>query len=152
MAEETMDPKNEGKIRKMKSSDFKAAKAARVAKSSKAPAPKAQAPARTPARTPAKAKKPSKVEFVRSLPRDMKAKDVVEKAKAAGLKITPAYVYVIRSSARGEAPKAAGRKQGYPVSVNEREFRKMLMEIGVPRARVIVNEVEARLNELINGR
>ncbi len=48
----------------------------------------------------------SKAEFVRGLPPTLPAKEVVEKAKEAGLKLTTAYVYVIRSQAR------TGRKKG----------------------------------------
>jgi hypothetical protein len=49
----------------------------------------------------------SKAEFVRGLPENMPAKHVVEKAKEAGLKLTTAYVYVIRSQARTGGKKSS---------------------------------------------
>ncbi len=42
----------------------------------------------------------TKADFVRALPESMPAKEIVEKAKDAGLELTTAYVYVIRSQAR----------------------------------------------------
>ena len=49
----------------------------------------------------------SKAEFVRGLPQTMPAKQVVEKAKESGLKLTTAYVYVIRSQARTGGKKSS---------------------------------------------
>lgn len=54
------------------------------------------------------AKVPNKSEFVRSLPADMPAGDVVAKAAAAGLKLSAKHVYVIRSLEKKRAAKAAG--------------------------------------------
>jgi len=64
-----------------------------------------------------KASKPekplTKTAFVRSLPSDMPAKDVIEKAKDKGLKLTEAYVYEIRSTAnRGSKKKKSAAKKG----------------------------------------
>jgi len=44
--------------------------------------------------------KPTKTSFVLSLPRDLPAAEVVEKAKAAGIKLTENYVHKIRSKAK----------------------------------------------------
>ncbi len=56
----------------------------------------------------------SKAEFVRGLPENMPAKHVVEKAKEAGLELTTAYIYVIRSQAR------TGGKKSSPSVVAQR--------------------------------
>ena len=47
--------------------------------------------------------KTSKAAFVRRLSRSLTAKQVVQKAKAAGIKLSTAYVYVLRSKAGGAA-------------------------------------------------
>jgi hypothetical protein len=48
-----------------------------------------------------KGEKPiTKTAFIKSLPKDMPAKEVVAKAKAKGIELTDAYVYNIRGSAK----------------------------------------------------
>ena len=62
----------------------------------------------------------NKTKFVMGLPRDLSAKQVVEKAKQQGITITEAHVYKIRSTAKskpaGKAPGKPGRppKSGAP--------------------------------------
>ena len=51
-------------------------------------------------------KSTNKSAFIRGLPADMPAADVVAKAKADGFSLTPAFVYAVRSKAKG---KPAGR-------------------------------------------
>lgn len=46
------------------------------------------------------AKKQTKAAFVRSLPRTMSAKDVIAKGKAAGMSLSAAHVYAIRSGSK----------------------------------------------------
>jgi hypothetical protein len=165
-------------------------------------------------------KTPNKSAFIRSLPGDMPAVDVVAKAKAAGLKISPAFVYAIRSKSRSKGkgakgsgakrgPKpangkqsasefvrsqpgsmkasevvAAGAKQGIKFSTNlvyavrsskkpggsrggrrgpgrraaaggdgggESTFRQMALDLGIARARQILDGLETKLRELISG-
>jgi hypothetical protein len=60
---------------------------------------------------------PNKSAYVRSLPTDMPAKDVVEHAKAKGMKLSVEYVYSIRAAAKTtakRAPKAAPKRRGRP--------------------------------------
>jgi hypothetical protein len=52
-----------------------------------------------------KSRGPSKTAFVLGLPADMSARDAVAKAKDSGLVISEAYVYKIRSSAKGGSSK-----------------------------------------------
>jgi len=63
----------------------------------------------------------SKSAFVRGLPASMPAKEVVAKAKAAGLALSDRYVHVIRSIAKraarnGHAALKAPRRGGRPIS------------------------------------
>lgn len=69
-------------------------------------APKAASTATTEA-APAAVKKQSKTSFVLSLPSEMPAKDVVAKAKEAGISLTEKAVYKTRYLARNKAPRAA---------------------------------------------
>jgi hypothetical protein len=66
-------------------------------------------------------KSPSKSAFVRGLPASMPAKEVVAKAKAAGLTLSDRYVHVIRSIAKraaknGHAVAQGPRRGGRPIS------------------------------------
>ena len=62
-----------------------------------------------------KSKSPNKSAFVRSLPADMSAKDVVAKAKAGNIVLTENYVYTIRSAAKNKSKKGGtGRGPGRP--------------------------------------
>jgi hypothetical protein len=68
--------------------------------------------------------KPSKSAFVRGLPATLPAKEVVAKAKAAGLTLSDRYVHVIRSIAKraarqgtvGASSSKAARRGGRPIS------------------------------------
>ncbi len=164
-------------------------------------------------------KTPNKSAFIRSLPASMPAADVVAKAKAANLKLTPAFVYAIRSKSRNKSssgakrgPKpatgkpsasefvrsqpasmkasevvAAGAKQGIKFSTNlvyairssgskpgaarggrrgrgrgravaagggghhETTFRQLALNLGIARAREVLDSLETKLRELISG-
>ncbi len=87
---------------------------------------------------------PSKVAFVRALPDTLSAREVSEKAKAAGLKITPGYVYEIRSSAKRRSAKAG------PAAPTSRDaaFRKMVLDLGLERAKALLAQVETALKAL----
>jgi hypothetical protein len=50
----------------------------------------------------------NKTQFVKSLSKDLSAKEVVKKAKDAGIVISEAYVYTIRSAAGRAKKKSAG--------------------------------------------
>lgn len=93
----------------------------------------------------------TKSSFVRSLPSDMPAKDVVAAAKKQGIKgLTDRYVYVIRSSDKarartGRPPAGEGRKRGRRSSErgSEATLRRAIAELGLSAARQIFREVEA---------
>jgi len=86
------------------------------------------------------AKTPSKSAFVRGLPASMPAKEVVAKAKAAGLTLSDRYVHVIRSIAKraarvGHAVEKAPRRGGRPIS-SKRTFV-LSLPASLPAAEVI---------------
>ena len=66
----------------------------------------------------------TKTAFIRSLPIDMPARDVVDRAKAAGLSVAESYVYEIRSTSKragnagtakgARASKSSATKRGKP--------------------------------------
>lgn len=82
----------------------------------------------------------SKSAFVRGLPASMPAKEVVAKAKAAGLTISDRYVHVIRSIAKraarnGHTALKAPRRGGRPIS-SKRTFV-LSLPASLPAAEVI---------------
>jgi chemotaxis protein histidine kinase CheA len=152
----------------------------RPAKAPAAKAPAAKAPAaKAPEAPKADADKgegaQSKAGFVRSLPRTMPVKDVVAKAKAAGLEISEKYVYGIRADAKpapakssakpakkaAPAPKKAqapaAKKPAAPAaevasgSPREAQLRRLVLELGIARSRKVLDEMEQRLEALIRG-
>ena len=88
----------------------------------------------------------AKSDFVRSLDRAIPAAEVVALAQRRGMKLTAGFVYNIRSSANlksngngvSRKPKAAANAQGA-----EAVLRSAIAQIGLARAREILEEVEA---------
>jgi hypothetical protein len=85
-------------------------------------------------------KLPSKSAFVRGLPPSMPAKEVVAKAKTAGLALSDRYVHVIRSIAKraarsGQGGAKAPRRGGRPIS-SKRTFV-LGLPASLPAAEVI---------------
>jgi len=114
-----------------------------------------------------KSAKPTKASFVRAIPTTVPAKEVVAKAKAAGMTLSEKHVYVIRSDAKKRsAKKKGGAAKGNAGtstvaakavsssggSANETNFRKLVLALGIPKSRSLVSDVERRLNQLISGR
>jgi len=89
----------------------------------------------------------SKADFVRGLPAAMPAKEVVDKAKEAGLKLTTAYVYVIRSQARTSGKK----KPAEPRVSKDAEARLIAAasELGLTRSIEILSREKARVVRLL---
>jgi hypothetical protein len=93
----------------------------------------------------------AKSEFVRSLDRDLSAAEVVALAQKKGLKLTAAFVYNIRSAdartRRGSASGGSLGKNGNrsaPLLTGspEAQLRAAIAQIGLARARQILQEVE----------
>jgi hypothetical protein len=81
----------------------------------------------------------NKAEFIRALPGDMPADEVVERAKKVGLSFSRQYVYTIRSSdRRSRAGEAKGLRD---------ELRRIAARLGLDEARRVIDELEARLNK-----
>ncbi len=93
----------------------------------------------------------SKAEFVRALPEAMPAKQVVDKAKEAGLKISTAYVYVIRSQARvgPKKPNSAAPHAPKPAKDAESRLVAIASEIGLTRSIDILTQEKARVMRLL---
>lgn len=91
----------------------------------------------------------AKSEFVRSLDRSLSAAEVVALADKRGLRLTPAFVYNIRSAeARSTKVRQAakgGRRAPRTTSASnspEAQLRAAIAQIGLARAREILDEVE----------
>jgi hypothetical protein len=121
-----------------------------------------------PKKSSSKPAKPTKASFVRAIPSSVPAKEVVAKAKAAGMTLSEKHVYVIRSDAkkRSAKKKAGGASKGHVATTssaakavtqgagggsNETNFRKLVLALGIPKAKSLVTDVERRLNQLISG-
>lgn len=94
----------------------------------------------------------SKADFVRSLPSDTPAKDVVVKAKAAGITLNEMTVYKTRSldkaAGKRKAKKAGVSKPGpkpkSPVSQHlehVRALRGVILHVGIDRAKEMMDQI-----------
>ncbi len=86
----------------------------------------------------------AKSEFVRSLDHGIPAARVVELAAARGMKVSAAFVYNIRSSANGKARRESAQKRraGRAPLGHEELLRAAIAQLGIQRARQILDEVE----------
>lgn len=93
-------------------------------------------------------RKLTKSDFVRSLPSDLPAKEVVLAANKQGIRgLTERYVYVIRSSDKarvrsGRPPAGEGRTRRRATGGSEAALRRAIAELGLTAAREIFREVE----------
>lgn len=104
-------------------------------------------------------KKQTKADFVRSVGPSVSAKEVVAKAKAAGIALTDSYVYNVRSSVKTAANKAAAKPRAatktrvaHPVARSvantgsvESLLKAVAAEIGLGRAFDILVAERARV-------
>jgi hypothetical protein len=96
----------------------------------------------------------------------MPAKDVVAAAARQGMIMTPDYVHKVRSTAKARgalSEGSAGRKSprndfrfAKPLGVvragtPEAAFRKLVLELGMQRAKDLLADVERKLGALIRG-
>jgi len=85
----------------------------------------------------------AKSEFVRSLDRALSAAEVIALAEKRGLRLTPAFVYNIRSAQASRAlPVRPGKIGGGLRGSAEAQLRAAIAQIGLARARQILDEVE----------
>ncbi|HTO54746.1 MAG TPA: hypothetical protein VMR50_15280 [Myxococcota bacterium] len=77
----------------------------------------------------------------------MPAKEVVDKAKAEGIKLSIAQVYTTRSSAKKAGKRAPGGvRRGRPPAAasggnDQLLFRRLVLSIGLPKAEAYLNEL-----------
>ena len=99
--------------------------------------------------------KMSASDFVRSQPRTMTAPQVVEAGKAKGLKFSQNLVYAVRAAAKKKSGGGRGRKGAAASRAgggsSEAAFRQLVVDLGISRARALVNEVEGALAKVIRG-
>jgi hypothetical protein len=92
-------------------------------------------------------------DFVRSMPESTRAADVVAAGAGKGIKFTANLVYAVRAASKkdGTARSGSRRISSGPVSGSESTFRKLAFDLGIARARTLLDELEARLGQLIAG-
>ncbi len=98
-------------------------------------------------------KSTSKAAFVRSLPADLPASQVIARAQTNGMKLTPAYVYVIRSKSgtksngkHGSSMRASGARGG---SSQERTFVDLALQLGFSRAQSLLDDARASIQRAV---
>lgn len=130
------------------------------------PMPRKKAASKSSANSSA-AKPQSKTAFVLGQPAGLSAKEVSAKGKAAGLTITEAYVYTIRSSAKNKAGgprRRPGRPKGSrnlpkggsgsmasavgSLKKAEAQLLEWILEYGTPAVQQMVANVTAKLRKI----
>jgi len=97
-----------------------------------------------------------KAAFVRGMPRETPAKEVVEAAKKKGIKLTENYVYTIRSANSGSKAKKAGKPGPKPgarkgkaasggMTPAESQLRNAIADLGLVKATEILESVKATI-------
>jgi hypothetical protein len=107
-----------------------------------------------------KAKRTTKADFVRSLPATTPAKEVVAKAKEAGMALTDMYVYNVRSTSKASAKKGNGLKapgKAIPHVVHKAStgepaedlLKAIAAEIGLARAMTVLQAERDRVRAVL---
>ena len=102
-------------------------------------------------------KKVNKTAWILSQPSAMSAKEVVEKAEAAGIRLTTGQIYTARSTAKTRKAKStAGKPTQSKASVSTRSpakslalsgddemaFRRLVLSIGLPKAEAYLSDLK----------
>jgi hypothetical protein len=103
--------------------------------------------------------KVNKSEYVRGLPATLSAKEVVAKGKAAGISLTVAHVYAIRSKSKTSKGGARGARKSAGVapraasaaSTPERVLVALVIEHGFQTVAQAVEGLRARINQSLGG-
>ena len=97
----------------------------------------------------AKAAFGAKAAFVRGVPRETPAKEVVAQAAKKGLKLTENYVYTIRSSGSSKAAKGKPGRKGTSAADGmtpaEAQLRIAIADLGLVKATEILEAVKATI-------
>ncbi len=91
--------------------------------------------------------------FIRKQPASMSPKEIMEAGKKAGLKFSINLVYAVRSRAGSAKPKGKRRVRRAAAGSNasEAQFRRLVLDLGLGRAKALVDEVERGMKQLIAG-
>ena len=110
-------------------------------------------------KTAKKSRKTSKAAFVRSFPSSTPAKEVVAKAKAAGITLSDAYVYNVRATSKTKKSGGArGSRRGPAPTVHvaggrgaEDLLRAVASELGLARAIGVLQAEHSRVRRLLGN-
>ena len=113
-------------------------------------------------KTAKKSRKTSKAAFVRSFPSSTPAKEVVAKAKAAGISLSDAYVYNVRATTKTKKTGSTGargpRRGPAPTTVHvgggrgaEELLRAVAAELGLARAIGVLQAEHSRVRRLLGN-
>ena len=103
-------------------------------------------------------KKLTKAAFVRSLPRSLSAKDVISRGKAAGMSLSAAHVYAIRSGSKKSKAKKHGATNGGRATSHVRGagnhgaedlLRAVASELGLSNAMAILQAEHSKVQRLM---
>jgi hypothetical protein len=101
----------------------------------------------------AKSSKINKSAWIREQPGSMSAKEVVDKAAKAGIKLSVAQVYTTRSEAKKRGakrgrPKGSGKGSAKAAPMrsgaagdDELAFRRLVLSVGLPKAEAYLSEL-----------
>jgi hypothetical protein len=101
--------------------------------------------------------KMSASDFVRTMPDSARAGEVVAAGAKQGIKFTANLVYAVRAAQKKGGALAGGRPSrsaGFSLgggSGSEATFRKLAFDLGIARARALLDDLEARLGQLLSG-
>jgi hypothetical protein len=132
------------------------------AQAKRSAAKKASATVTTPAAAASTKPAKSKSAFIRSLPSNVPAKEVVKQAKAIGMKLTESYIYNVRGAAKkGSKPNSAAARPTVRTSANgggsrvsasaENLLKAVAAEIGLGPAIEILSGERARVAAVIGA-
>jgi hypothetical protein len=102
----------------------------------------------------------NKSAFVRGLP-DLKASEVVAKAKAQGIVLSDKYVYNIRAKAKARGGKPVGRpgrpgrakaaRGGRSTASAQQDLVDLALEIGLTKAEALLARLRAAVRQAVAG-
>lgn len=134
----------------------------KIRSTAKAKGPKAAAPkgGASSAKASSSSAAVSKRDFVLNFPSDTKASDILRKAKEAGIGLSKAYLYTIRSA--GGASQKRGRRAASPAPAvkptvtrtrvsfagHEAQFIEAAIDMGLSKAADLLDRLRARLKDL----
>jgi hypothetical protein len=95
----------------------------------------------------------NKSEFIRKLPNDLPAAEVVKRAKAAGITLNAGLVYAVRSNERHKTDSKAGTPRAVAASsgslrTQEAQFVNLALDLGLARAEGLLASLRQRLLSL----